>query len=343
MSWRARWHDTDTPRVEVIAVQLQEAKDLLARDTVTHARLAFILLDNAVEVVMFRDIKELLGWNPLYENVLKEWEEILRGTDDANVQAHYDEVKDQIVPNKLLRGSFPDKVDFLVAKGRLNSIEGGVVKKLHDYRTELYHHDHIRAATVHTASLLYFELACSIFERGKEPLIRPLREMASPAMERYRVPGDGGLMPSPATVVTHLRQDLDLDVARIKETLLTHLISRLDEMEADIAWLTETLPAYGPELVIRLAQLLPKSSEYTSEGDFLWNFINGDKLKYSARDLGMWRQNVENMRTLDDKLELFKEFADVENKLEPLEVFVHDLVAQIDHDIQREIDIRRGK
>lgn len=292
MSWRARWHETSG--IELMAVQLQEAKDLLARDTVAHARLAFILLDNAVEVMMFRDIEVLLDWNPWYEDLLKEWEEILQGNDDAEAQAHRDEVAAMVVSkSKLdkLENSFHAKVNFLVEKGHLAAIEGRVVKKFHEYRNELYHSDHIRAFTVHTASLLYFELVCSLFERGEKPRIRPLREIVSPAMERYRAPGDEGLMPSPAMVVAHLRQGLGLNAANLKETLLTHLISRLDEMEADIAWVTERLPAYGPDAVIRLAQLSSESSK---------------RRTYGVPDLGRWRQAVDKMRVCDDKMALLR-------------------------------------
>ena len=50
----------DLERLEMMAVQLDEASAFLARKTVSHARLAFILLDNAAEVIMRRDIRS--GW-----------------------------------------------------------------------------------------------------------------------------------------------------------------------------------------------------------------------------------------------------------------------------------------
>lgn len=161
-----------------------------------------------------------------------------------------------------LENSFHTKVNFLVEKGHLAAIEGRVVK-----------------------------LVCSLFERGEKPRIRPLREIVSPAMERYRVPEDEGLMPSPAMVVAHLRQGLGLNAASLKETLLTHLISRLDEMEADIAWVTERLPAYGPDAVIRLVQLSSESSK---------------RRTYGVPDLGRWRQAVDKVRVCDDKLALLR-------------------------------------
>jgi hypothetical protein len=54
-------------------------------------------------------------------------------------------------------------------------------------------------------------------------------------------------------------------------------------------------------------------------------------------------ETVDNMRILDDKIELFKAFADVENEFKTLEVSVHDLVAQINHNMQIESDVQRDK
>ena len=51
----------DLERLEMMAVQLEEASAFLARGTVSHARLAFILLDNAAEVIMRRGIEVRLA------------------------------------------------------------------------------------------------------------------------------------------------------------------------------------------------------------------------------------------------------------------------------------------
>jgi hypothetical protein len=40
---------------------------------------------------------------------------------------------------------------------------------------------------------------------------------------------------------------------------------------------------------------------------------------------------------------LFAAFADIEDHFEPLEVQVNDLVERIDLDLEREVDMRRGK
>ena len=63
MGWRSVRVD-NVPRLVLMTVQLEEAKALIERNTAAHARLAFILLDNAAEVLMFRNVEVLLSSNP---------------------------------------------------------------------------------------------------------------------------------------------------------------------------------------------------------------------------------------------------------------------------------------
>jgi hypothetical protein len=159
----------DLERLEIMAVQLDEAKAFLARGTVSHARLAFILLDNAAEVIMRRNVEVRLTHNTTMERVLKKWKEILQQhPGDAEARRHHDKVAREVVPRaarKELAWSFDAKVDFIRDRGDLQETESRVLKKLHRYRNELYHRDRIRPETVRSACLLYFDMACVLFER----------------------------------------------------------------------------------------------------------------------------------------------------------------------------------
>jgi hypothetical protein len=44
-----------------MTIQLEEAKALIERNSAAHGRLAFILLDNAAEVLMLRNVEALLS------------------------------------------------------------------------------------------------------------------------------------------------------------------------------------------------------------------------------------------------------------------------------------------
>ena len=85
-------------------MQLEEAKALIAHETLPHARLAFILLDNAAEILMFRNIEVLLAPNPTYERILKRWDEILKERDDPQACIERDRIARQVVPKKHATG-----------------------------------------------------------------------------------------------------------------------------------------------------------------------------------------------------------------------------------------------
>jgi hypothetical protein len=87
----------DLPRLILMTVQLEEAKALIERNTSAHGRLAFLLLDNAAEVLMFRNVEVLLTGNPRLEDLVRQWEEILQRTDDPEARRQRDELTAQIV------------------------------------------------------------------------------------------------------------------------------------------------------------------------------------------------------------------------------------------------------
>ncbi|RCG31215.1 hypothetical protein DQ384_10765 [Sphaerisporangium album] len=330
----------DVSRNELMAVQLEEAGRLIERGTAAHARLAFILLDNAAELLMARKIEHDLMFNPFYERILMRWDEILQHTNDADARVRRDEIKAAIIPKakvKELHRLFDSKVDFLVEKDHIAIVEGRVLKKLHRYRNELYHRDRIRAATVRSVSLLYFELACSLVERGDHWPLGEAVNRTSPELDRFNPSGNKAWMPTASMIVSHLRSGLGLDPAGLKDVLLMHLSSRLDELEADVAWASEMLPGFWPDAVIRLAQVHEDGFP-----DSLQQLIDAN-LKYGAPDVQGWRQAVEDIRRHDDVLELFTAFADLEDEFEPLEVHVSGLVARLDGELQTQIDLARGK
>jgi hypothetical protein len=82
---------------------LEEAKRFIEQDTATHARLAFILLDNAVEILMFRNIEVLLSSNDWDEQLLRLHDEILERADNQEIRLSRDELAGQIVHKRRRR------------------------------------------------------------------------------------------------------------------------------------------------------------------------------------------------------------------------------------------------
>jgi len=338
-------------RLEMMAVQLDEASAFLIRKTVSHARLAFILLDNAAEVIMRRNVEVRLAGNMLMERVLGQWKEILE-QDPANAEArrHHDEVSNEVVPRaarRELARSFDAKVDFIRDHGDIRETESRVLKKLHRYRNELYHRDRVRPQTVRSACLLYFDIACTLFERlaQSEFTIVTLHMQAPPALRKFNAGETTEAYPTEGQIAATLRAGLGIDKASLKEALVGHLTGRLDDLDESIsraesslfAPFTELAPS-GPwrQAIISLAQW-EKESLPGSIDELL-----ASQVRYGGTDLAAWRQKVAELWEVSGRLELFAAFADIEDAFEPFEELMTHLDVRIELEEQRESELRRG-
>jgi hypothetical protein len=342
----------DLERREMMAIQLDEARSYLVRGTVVHARLAFILLDNAAEVIMRRNVEVALSGNMFWENILERWQEIL-DEDPGNAEAirQHDEVKSQVVSKrtrKALAAGFDAKVGFLCEQRALQETEARVLKKLHKYRNELYHRDRIRAETIRSACLLYFDLACTLFETLVQAQfsVVTVRMQAPEALRKFAAPGSGSAYPTVEQIAAGLRSGLGIDDAGLGKLFAEHLTARLDDLDAAISWAVDMLFGELPEgvpsgpwrrAVIHHAQwkakALPESLDELLDA----------KVAYEETDLASWRQRVADLQEVKGRLELFAAFVDIEDAFEPFEELVMAFDQRIDREIQHEEDIRRGK
>jgi hypothetical protein len=91
------------------------------------------------------------------------------------------------------------------------------------------------------------------------------------------------------------------------------------------------------QLVVHLAQW---------EGDELpgsFDELLAAEVEYEEADLTSWRQRVAGLQEVTDRLDLFAKFSDIEDAFESFEERIMALDLRIDLEIQREVDVRRGK
>lgn len=67
------------------------------------------------------------------------------------------------------------------------------------------------------------------------------------------------------------------------------------------------------------------------------------KVQYREADLASWKQRAAGLRDVADRLELFAAFADIEDAFEPFEEQMTALDQRLEREIQREVNLRRGK
>jgi hypothetical protein len=301
--------------------------------------------------MMRRNVEAALAGNRFLERIRDGWREIL-ADDPGNAEARrqHDEVVSEIVPRrdrKVLADKFGPKVDFIRDHGGIGETEARVLKKLHGYRNELYHRDHMRPKTILSACLLYFDMTCTLFERLRQAQfsVVTIHMQAPPELRKFSPAGTDGY-PTVEQIAASLRSGLGIDDTALKEALATHLTARLDDLDAAVSrvegLLFGTLPELAPsgpwrQLVIHLAQW--EGEELPASFDELL----AAPVRFGEADLTAWRQMAAGMQDVTGRLELFAAFADTEDAFEPFEERMMALDLRLELEIQREVDMRRGK
>jgi hypothetical protein len=335
----------------MMAVQLDEAREFLARDTVAHDRLAFILLDNAAEVIMRRYIEVKLSPNMFWERLRDRWKEILaKDPGNAEARRQLDEVNREIVSKrarKSLTDKFDAKVDFICTRGHIQESEARVLKKLHWYRNELYHRDHIRPQTIRSACLLYFDMTCDLFEglQQSQDMILTMHYKAPLALRKFS-PSGTDRYPEVGEITAWLRAGLGIDDVSLREALSAHLEARLDALEATVSRARDLLFGTLPEIATTLPwrQLVVHLAQWKEEqlpGSF--EELLAAEVKYSEADLANWKQMADGLQNATSRVEQFEMFADTEDAFEPFEELMATLELRINLEIEHEVDLMRGK
>ena len=232
---------------------MREAKRLLQTGSAAQLRVAYILLDNAAEVIMYRSIYPELIHNNLYANLLKQWEEILKVSDSPEAMAHYEEVKALAIPEKKLNkieNDFSEKANFLLGKAKITSDIATSLKELHRYRNEMYHRDHVRYDVLKAVTALYFDVVCALVERYDEttqhPYVigPPISFGGSATSERFKPPA--------SVLAEELQSGLEWDWPEMARDLKKNLQLRLGKSVAIVGLLSLSLDV-DEETIVKLA------------------------------------------------------------------------------------------
>ena len=324
-------------------VQLEEARKLIQQGDVAHLRLALILLDNAVEVMMHRVIEGKMMYSDMYERML---ENFPSDPPDAKGKEIRQELATHVVPRKRqkeIRRLFGEKIKFLSENHDKIPVPcARALKHLHDYRNETQHRDEVRSESINAATLVYFDIAADFLTRLQPGTTVSIGGENYDWLKKYGIQNKH--VPSDETrsrIAEGLRDGLPLDIAGIRTALATHLMSRIEAMENQLSFIEESLPplvsAETPLKVVQFWHQTP--TPVNSSLEDLHAFIP----THGANAFEQWRAATEALNAIEDKLDMFDRFATIEDEFEPLEKIIDDTVSDIDRQIQHEIDVMRGK
>ncbi|MER6160736.1 hypothetical protein ABT147_35265 [Streptomyces sp. NPDC001868] len=330
-------------QLELVIVQFEEVKRLIEVGRVPQLRLAFILLDSAVELIMHRQIQEALAlehWDFQRLENYRRAEADGRGND--SIRAEIKDLESQVTSNRR-RGkidrSFPDKIDFLVEKGSIPNEITPVLKRLHEYRNETYHRDHHRLEVIRPAVLIYFDTACGVLSTYSPGSVAD--EDTGPELERF-IKGFSGYddpFDLPERAANKLREEVGLDLEGVRDALTKYLLGRLDELEDNIRYVEGFFTDLLPGDAIRIIQV----AEGDIEAIFNRDVMRSRTYPHEESDLVTWRERAAALSGITEKHALFTEFAAIEMSFEELEKQSIAAVEQIDDQIQMQLDAHRGK
>jgi hypothetical protein len=325
-------------RLRRTVVQLEEAKRFILDGEVARLRLAVILLDNAVEVMLHRRVSQDLGRANSYARMLQRFPD---GPLDAEGEALRQEIAAQTIPQarqKKVARVFGERLTLLSERGELPAATARALRHLHDYRNELQHHDHVRPESIRPAALILFDIALDLV------VTLVPGSMSFESDDNIDWLRDYGMEPIPfgrddlrEVIAAQLRHGLPLDTDGVRAALIAHLGTRLDVMDAH----RTELVGYGLSPT-DLAEMLRHHQRW--EQGLPDGPPNATDIAPFDRlgSLGRWRSDVAGLTSISYKLELFDRFGTLEDELEPLERGLQEVVDAIEAAGEVASDIARG-
>jgi hypothetical protein len=153
-----------------IVDQIDEARSLIRRGSLSQLQMALLLLDNAVELMAARsiaaDLAEGRHFRKEAERLRKTSERHPQFRDDEYLKFVEERAIDRATERKLER-YFDEKLKFLELRtdkerGIINSSMRRALSAVHRYRNEAHHHNAVRRETIGPVVLLVFEIACDL-------------------------------------------------------------------------------------------------------------------------------------------------------------------------------------
>jgi hypothetical protein len=331
-------------RLHRTVVQLEEAKRFIQCGDIAHLRLALILLDNAVEVMMHHVIEDALRHSEAYERMLQTFPD---GPLDAQGEELRRSIASNVVPakqQKQIRRYFGKKVAFLSEDHTfIPRPSARALRHLHTYRNETQHSDHVRPESISPAVLVLFDIATDLLARLTPGATSWTSETDFSWLRNYRMrnPFDkAGDMRG--RIAAQLRLGLPLDDTEIRTALAAHLTDRLDAMENGLGFISGGL-TIGPDEARVLKALQVQHAHPGLDPAAQNSQLQTFAAPYDHDSFKRWRGAIEKLNVTDNKLQMFDRFATIEDEFEPLEGMIDDAVSAIDAQIQMEIDLARGK
>ncbi|MFB7998777.1 hypothetical protein ACFC4G_38860 [Streptomyces sp. NPDC056002] len=301
-----------------LAVEITEIRRCAEAGDQAHDRLALILLDHLVEVVVGREVNAQLALQ-MADSVIEEMREFR----DSGGQL--DEQLSRLVDvhvgpdrRKDMDDRLHERTKFLMQRGVLTLQEREVLDRLHQYRNAAYHRDTLEP-----------ELTSD--------LVLAFRVLADELLCRHRPIAWTMTSSDPAPIVTpqqlrgRLVEGVDVDVKSMASRFHGHAVKRVQAIWEAVATAQQLLNVAGPE-----------EGDASLPDDDMAHMLTG--LTDVSKHLPSWRKQAEGLKSKTSSLtDLMIAFINLDRALSRIEPSVRRLEMILDWWEQSRIDELRGK
>ncbi|MET9041226.1 hypothetical protein [Streptomyces mirabilis] len=301
-----------------LAVEIAEIRRCAEAGDQAHNRLALILLDHLVEVVIGREVNARLAFQ-VADSVIEEMRKF-RDSGGQLTEQLSRLVDEHVGPDrrKAMDDHLHEKTKFLMQKGVLTAQEREVLDRLHQYRNAAYHQDTLEPDLISDLVLAYRVLADELVGRHK-----PIAwTMAS---------SDPAPVVTPQQLRGQLVEGVDVDVKAMACRFHAHAVKRVQAVI---------------EAVATAQQLLGVNSSGEADAslpdDDMARMLTG--LSDVSKQLPSWGKQAEGLKSKRSSLTgLLIPFINLDRSLSRIEPSVRRLDMILDWWEQRRIDELRGK
>lgn len=202
-----------------LAVEIAEIRRCARVGDQAHDRLALLLTDHLVEVIVGREVNTQLAWQPA-DSVIEEMREI-RDRRSVEPPAMLAKAIDEHVgpeQRRRLDKHLHEKTKYLVKQGVLTSEERDVLSRMHEYRNAAYHRDTLNADLISDLVLAYMMLASQLLARH-----RPMAWMIGTS-------DPGATVVTPGELPGLLTDGLEIDLKGVAGRFSDHAAKRVDDI-----------------------------------------------------------------------------------------------------------------
>ncbi len=325
--------------VKQIIEQLEEAKAFIKRDTDSCYRIALILIDNCVELMLKAAIDRLLSRNDMHSRLNAQLRELFTPEQLKEKGIELQEVPSSRI--KKIRRFFPPKIDYLQNNSFISVKRGNCLKHLHNYRNTSYHHNVQNRDTLYAITLLYYRLATFCLSKYRPKYLSSEGVKSEKYFLRYGIDKYWDLSNNGMNIIAEsLSSDTVLQNQYFVSLLTKSVDAYIGRVNEALSFLIENTDTKDAKKHYKVAS---HYIVHSSHPDTTSNEYRKYKSHIGPTTLKSWSSETKKWKGCTDNEIVYLKYVQLEKAITPIVDAFEAMASDLDNAIQIQIDIARGK